>query len=149
MEVALVDKLHATLDGCSRILIAHADASVRARAALPDFRAATDERLVDGPHALAGQERTEAALAVGMVAAGHEAVIARLRDVVSPVVLALEPDSADVACFRALGFNRLHRPAESNGWWLFGFRLDSYKRTPDWLNARFWANPDRWDTERW
>ncbi|WP_018872809.1 DUF6231 family protein [Thioalkalivibrio sp. ALJ16] len=27
--------------------------------------------------------------------------------------------------------------------------LYDYKLTPDWLNARFWANPDMWDKARW
>ncbi|MGM0553806.1 MAG: DUF6231 family protein [Pseudomonadota bacterium] len=27
--------------------------------------------------------------------------------------------------------------------------LYDYKLTPDWLNARFWANPEMWDKRRW
>ena len=27
--------------------------------------------------------------------------------------------------------------------------LYDYKLTPDWLNARFWANPEMWDKARW
>jgi len=32
---------------------------------------------------------------------------------------------------------------------LYGFDIDRYKRTPDWLNARNWANPDLWGRYRW
>lgn len=29
------------------------------------------------------------------------------------------------------------------------FDIETYKRTPDWLNARHWANPELWDKYRW
>ncbi len=29
------------------------------------------------------------------------------------------------------------------------FDIETYKRTPDWLNARNWANPEMWDKHRW
>ena len=32
---------------------------------------------------------------------------------------------------------------------LYGFDIDRYKRTPDWLNPRNWANPQMWDRFRW
>jgi hypothetical protein len=32
---------------------------------------------------------------------------------------------------------------------IYGFDLDRYKRTPDWLNARSWANPENWGKYRW
>ena len=32
-------------------------------------------------------------------------------------------------------------------WYEFSLRF--YKPAPQWLNARDWANPDRWDKERW
>lgn len=31
----------------------------------------------------------------------------------------------------------------------FEFNIADYKRTPDWLNSRYWANPQRWNKERW
>lgn len=48
--------------------------------------------------------------------------------------------------FFAFGFRKLDvvnsasDPAE-NRW--YEFRLSHYKQSPDWLNARFWANPER------
>jgi hypothetical protein len=32
---------------------------------------------------------------------------------------------------------------------MYKFDLADYKPTPDWLNARHWAHPERWDKERW
>jgi hypothetical protein len=32
---------------------------------------------------------------------------------------------------------------------LYGFDIDRYKRTPDWLNPRNWAHPERWGRHRW
>ncbi len=28
-------------------------------------------------------------------------------------------------------------------------RIFDYKDAPDWLNSRFWANPQMWDKARW
>lgn len=32
---------------------------------------------------------------------------------------------------------------------VYGFHIDRYKKTPDWLNARHWANPEHWNRFRW
>ena len=32
---------------------------------------------------------------------------------------------------------------------LYYFSIHDYKRTPDWLNPRFWAHPELWDRYRW
>lgn len=32
---------------------------------------------------------------------------------------------------------------------MYKFDIADYKDTPDWLNAKYWANPERWDKERW
>lgn len=32
---------------------------------------------------------------------------------------------------------------------LYKYSIDSYKRTPDWLNADNWANPELWGKYRW
>lgn len=50
--------------------------------------------------------------------------------------------------FYAFGFRqlRLGRQLETTvreRW--YEYRLSEYKRAPDWLNARFWANPERFD----
>ncbi|MDD3447840.1 MAG: DUF6231 family protein [Gammaproteobacteria bacterium] len=32
---------------------------------------------------------------------------------------------------------------------LYGFDIATYKVTPDWLNSRYWANPELWDRYWW
>lgn len=31
----------------------------------------------------------------------------------------------------------------------YGYDIGTYKKTPDWLNARHWAHPELWDKFRW
>ncbi|WP_018169440.1 MULTISPECIES: DUF6231 family protein [unclassified Thioalkalivibrio] len=52
--------------------------------------------------------------------------------------------------FLALGFR--HDPeaeAAAPDHTVYRTSLYDYKLTPDWLNARFWANPEMWDKRRW
>jgi len=44
----------------------------------------------------------------------------------------------------SLGFTR-YRADEP----IYLFDIETYKRTPDWLNARHWANPELWGKFRW
>lgn len=37
----------------------------------------------------------------------------------------------------------------THGYALYRFNIYDYKDTPDWLNARYWAHPERWGKERW
>lgn len=32
---------------------------------------------------------------------------------------------------------------------LYRYNIYDYKDTPDWLNAKYWAHPERWGKERW
>lgn len=32
---------------------------------------------------------------------------------------------------------------------IYQFNLFDYKRLPDWLNSKFWANPEHWNKFRW
>lgn len=55
------------------------------------------------------------------------------------------PDSVLFAFgFRKLEVEGLSSGEDSLRW--FEYRLSHYKQPPDWLNARFWANPERFDT---
>jgi hypothetical protein len=46
-------------------------------------------------------------------------------------------------CF-ALGFRHaLQSGNDSTAYQLYEYRLKNYKQAPDWLNSRFWANPER------
>ncbi|MDX5333390.1 MAG: DUF6231 family protein [Gammaproteobacteria bacterium] len=88
-----------------------------------------------------------------------EQLVALLRDRVAERLLILLPIGGDWPGLRshwtltdmvALGLRRLAcfehdgRPLE-----LYRFDLYDYKLTPDWLNPRFWANPQMWDKARW
>lgn len=86
-----------------------------------------------------------------------EQLVAGLRDRYSEHLVirldATDSDSKDqpaagtglnIDDLRALGLRRLTGSER-----LFQFNLDDYKSKPDWLNSRYWANPDRWDKDRW
>lgn len=47
----------------------------------------------------------------------------------------------------AFGLTEIRR--YDNGWRLFEYNILNYKQTPDWLNARNWANPEMWGKYRW
>ncbi|MHB1085459.1 MAG: DUF6231 family protein [Thiobacillus sp.] len=61
------------------------------------------------------------------------------------ILLAARSDCAlDEEAFRALGFTlSATDPAEIMR--IFYYDIDTYKMVPDWLNSRFWANPERWE----
>ena len=84
--------------------------------------------------------------------AGSERLLARLRD--------LDCEAVYVRCLaqrdelkswskhlRSLGFVPLKKRDDRVS--LFYFDIHDYKRVPDWLNSRFWANPHRWNKARW
>lgn len=63
----------------------------------------------------------------------------------SPIVLVVtcENHPLDFNDFLSLGMHRLVE-ADSEGRALYGFDLRNYKTVPDWLNAKYWAHPERW-----
>ena len=78
-------------------------------------------------------------------AAQARTLLARVRNFVSPRIIVI----ADVHCaltrldFLALGYETLVAE-EVEPIALYQFDLATYKQVPDWLNARYWANPERW-----
>lgn len=61
------------------------------------------------------------------------------------ILLAVESNCVlDPDVFRALGF-MLSTPNETDGKRFYYYDLDTYKNVPDWLNARYWAHPERWE----
>jgi hypothetical protein len=88
-----------------------------------------------GIDVLAGLERPAA-----------EQLIARLRLYIAPrLLLVAAPGCAlDADAFRALGFSLSLADAAANVH-VYDYDLATYKTVPDWLNARFWAHPERWD----
>jgi len=72
-------------------------------------------------------------------------LINQTRLYVAPRILLAVPLACalDAAEFRALGFMQSETdPADSIR--IFHYDLDTYKTVPDWLNARYWAHPERW-----
>ena len=78
-------------------------------------------------------------------AANARTLLARVRDFVSPRIIVM----ADAHCalarldFLALGYETLAAD-EAEQIALYQFDLATYKQVPDWLNARYWAHPERW-----
>lgn len=75
--------------------------------------------------------------------------IGRLRDVLAERVLVLIPEHSQqwsTATMLGFGFKRI---AELKGWQAWGFDIHTYKEVPDWLNAKFWANPQNWGKYWW
>ena len=73
-------------------------------------------------------------------------VITRLRDLLAKQVLVA---AAPSACLYELGFKELETEAAHDNVRLWQYNILSYKPVPDWLNAKFWANPENWDKYRW
>lgn len=73
-------------------------------------------------------------------------LISRVRLYAAPrILIAASPGCAlDEAAFRALGFT-LSGTDTADNVRVYYYDLDTYKSVPDWLNARFWANPERWE----
>ena len=94
--------------------------------------------------------------AADMAPAPLEHLISRLRDLDCERLYLYRPGEAsaeDDHFLRALGL-RLMRiyPGEDGGdggGRLYYFDIFDYKEAPDWLNSRFWANPQMWDKARW
>lgn len=85
-------------------------------------------------------------------------LLARLRDLHGGRFLLLIPAAAhaqhasrwDSNELLALGLLRVGNYDDADGGrHLYRFDLADYKTTPDWLNARFWAHPERWDKDYW
>lgn len=84
-------------------------------------------------------------------------LIARLRDVhAQRLIIALSTDDSVEASglgkndMLALGLVQVGT-YENDGRAvnLYGFDIDTYKTTPDWLNADYWANPELFDKCWW
>ena len=81
-----------------------------------------------------------------------DAVIAHLRDFLSLEFYVLHPGDPLEQTRRmgALGLRCLETfDVDGQPWGLNHFSLETYKKTPNWLNSRFWANPQLWNKFRW
>lgn len=83
-------------------------------------------------------------------------LISRLRDqLANTVIVCVRNDETSsnewcIGDFIALGFRRSPKSVDINTEIsIYRYDIRDYKTTPDWLNSRYWANPERWDRERW
>lgn len=78
-------------------------------------------------------------------AAAARARIAHVRNFIAPRLLV----ACDSRCalsdldFIALGFDLLTED-KACATSLYLYDIETYKQVPDWLNARYWAHPERW-----
>ena len=81
-------------------------------------------------------------------------LVARLRDMHSKLLWVEVSDSPDSvfsskdAMAQGMRMVDPTKFGKSETKW-FEFSLKFYKPVPQWLNARDWANPERWDKDRW
>jgi hypothetical protein len=82
----------------------------------------------------------------GLDAAQAQHLISRARLYVAPRILLVVQQGGvlDEATFRALGFT-LSAADTMEDRRLYDYDLATYKTVPDWLNARYWAHPERWE----
>jgi len=109
---------------------------------LPDTPVRTPASQPDAPCALAlGIDALN-----GLSAAQAQHLISQTRLYLAPRILLVVPSGCvlDEAMFRALGFT-LSATDPTDGTRIHDYDLDTYKTVPDWLNPRFWANPERWE----
>jgi len=73
-------------------------------------------------------------------------LISQVRLYTAPRMLIAAPPGCalDEATFRALGFTLSGTDTAENVR-IYYYDIDTYKTVPDWLNARYWANPERWE----
>jgi hypothetical protein len=82
----------------------------------------------------------------GLDARSAQQLINRTRLYLAPRILLVVPTTCvlDEDAFRALGFTLAAVDADAVKR-IHEYDLSTYKTIPDWLNARFWAHPERWE----
>jgi len=76
-------------------------------------------------------------------------IISKLRDLLAERVLVITCENSNswsTNTMLGFGFKRI---AELKNYQAWGFDINTYKEVPDWLNAKFWANPQNWGKYWW
>ena len=76
-------------------------------------------------------------------------VISKLRDLLAERVLVITCENSNswpIHSMLGFGFKRIAELKNNQAW---GFDIHTYKEVPDWLNAKFWANPQNWGKYWW
>jgi hypothetical protein len=103
-------------------------------------------------HPYQGSSTTRCSLALGIDALNgldsRQAfeLLAKLRTYVAPgLLIAARPGcSLDADAFRSLGFIASFSDSVENVT-IHHYDIATYKPVPDWLNAKYWAHPERWE----
>ncbi|MCC2636522.1 MAG: hypothetical protein K0Q68_241 [Moraxellaceae bacterium] len=104
----------------------------------------------------AARQQGRADLAIARLEPGMDKVLARqliaaLRDLLARQTLVFVPENLmEDTALVGLALNR-QACFEVDGmkWQAWSYDIRTYKAVPDWLNPRFWANPENWDKFRW
>lgn len=112
--------------------------------------------LAAGDALAVARERGRADLAVARLEPDMErgearALIAALRDLLARQMLVFVPENLlEDTALVGLALNRQARiEADGMVWQAWSYDIRTYKAVPDWLNPKFWANPENWDKFRW
>ncbi|GAC1371299.1 MAG: DUF6231 family protein [Aquirhabdus sp.] len=71
--------------------------------------------------------------------------LTHLRDLLARRILVVAYGDQS-AGLRSLGFTQIET---IEGWDFWQFNILEYKQIPDWLNSKYWANPENWGKYRW
>jgi hypothetical protein len=103
-----------------------------------------------------GTQRQRAELAIAAINSGsspREAsqLIAAMRDLLARQSLVFVPENLlDDTTLIGLGLTRqAHFDVDGENWQAWSYDIRTYKAVPDWLNPKFWANPENWNKYRW
>lgn len=76
-------------------------------------------------------------------------MLVKLRDLMAKRIVTV-CRVKDEKLLRALGFTQLiDKTAHAQDLALWQFNILTYKHVPDWLNSKFWANPENWNKFYW
>ena len=86
-----------------------------------------------------------------LIQASYSSIAIRLRDLFAEQSLLLTYTPSSELNFASLGYIPLtiETPDELPDLISWQFNLYDYKQRPDWLNAKYWANPENFDKYRW
>lgn len=138
----LVEAYCSVTDGCELVSVNAADALAR---------------LVDAPAATRFDFGVVAGCLETLDRDAGDALVARLRDILVRRLCVVVQESDQAADYpwkdaelTSLGLTLLEKAETDSGTLrVYGYDISSYKKTPDWLNPRHWANPQLWNKHRW
>lgn len=148
---------HPFLPLIAETLAATGAASVLAVGTLPWPADAAAPTVLQARDALSAARRQgRADLAVACLEPGMDRFLARqliaaLRDLLARQTLAFVPENLlEDTALLGLALQRQARfEVDGVAWQAWSYDIRTYKAVPDWLNPKFWANPENWDKFRW